>query len=143
MEHFRDYDVGGMSFNKTGRICEFCGSDLIDTLLDWEDALPEWDWERAQDQCRKADLVIALGTSLRIEPAGSLPAMGKQFVIVNLQETPYDNKAKLIVRAPVDDALEKVMEGLGYMKDWSASVEEAKIERHWQQPPAEDSDDEE
>ena len=84
-EYFRDYDLGGVSFQKTGRQCTKagCSGDLRDTILDWDDALPEEDWDRSQDECEAADLVLTLGTSLRIEPAGSLPLRAKKFVIVN------------------------------------------------------------
>lgn len=129
-EHFRDFDVGGMSFQPTGRHCEACGGTLRDVLLDWEDELPEEDFERAKDQCLKADLVICLGTSLRIEPAGSLPTYAKKFVIVNLQETPYDDEAELIVRAPVDDVMNEVLVQLGH-PDWDDGNEQAQIQRLW------------
>jgi len=114
-EHFRDYDVGGVSFQKTGRKCEApdCSGDLRDTVLDWEDELPEEEFVLATEQCRASDLVICLGTSLRIEPAGSLPLQGGKFVIVTMQETPKDDKAALIIRAKVDDVMKALMEGLG------------------------------
>ncbi len=155
MEYFRDFDIGGVSFQKTGRTCtatrtkkiqstlkaegkktktdvdvikidcdsnnshgennihdEVCGGDLRDTILDWEDELPEADWETAQIQCENSDLVLALGTSLRIEPAGSLPTLGEKFVIVNKQVTPYDSRAEMIIRAPVDEVFRRVMEEL-------------------------------
>jgi len=69
-EYFRKFDVGGVSFQKTGRKCDKdgCNGDLRDTILDWEDELPEIDWSMSQEQCAKSDLVLALGTSLRIEP---------------------------------------------------------------------------
>jgi mono-ADP-ribosyltransferase sirtuin 6 len=118
-EYFRDFDIGGVSFKETGRKCDEkdCTGLLRDTILDWEDALPEDDWERAQDECEKSDLVLALGTSLRIEPAGSLPTLGKKFVIINKQDTPYDSSAELVIRANVEDVMQKVMNGLGF-EDW-------------------------
>lgn len=110
-EYFRDFDIGGVSFQITGRKCD-CGGDLRDTVLDWEDDLPEEDWEMAQDQCERSDLVLVLGSSLRIEPVGSLPTLAKQFVIVNKQVTPYDDRASLIIRANVDKVFEVLMENL-------------------------------
>ena len=132
-EHFRDYDVGGMSCQRTGRNCEECGGALRDILLDWEDELPEEDFERATKQCEQADLAICLGTSLRIEPAGSLPTFAKQFVIVNLQETPYDDEATLIVRAPVDEVMNQVLTQLGH-ENWDNEGREAEIQRKWKPP---------
>jgi len=113
-EYFRDYDVGGLSFKKTGRQCTDvdCGGDLRDTILDWEDELPEKDWLISQEEFARSDLCICLGTSLRIEPAGSLPTRARNFVIVNKQSTPYDNKAEFCIRASVDDVLQKICIGL-------------------------------
>jgi NAD-dependent SIR2 family protein deacetylase len=129
-EYFRDFDLGGVSFQKTGRKCtggtdtdadaddngtagkQGCGGDLRDTILDWDDALPEDDWDRAQEECEAADLVLALGTSLRIEPAGSLPLRAKKFVIVNLQVTPLDDEATLIIKERVDRVMEHLLREL-------------------------------
>lgn len=110
-EYFRDFDIGGVSFKKTGRLCE-CGGDLRDTILDWEDSLPEDDWEHAQNQCASSDLVLVLGSSLRIEPVASLPILAKKFVIVNKQETPYDDRAALLIRANVDQVSQQLLENL-------------------------------
>ncbi len=127
-EHFRDSDVGGMSFQKTGRQCDNCEGDLRDTLLDWEDPLPGDDFARATEECETADLAICLGTSLRIEPAGSLPTYAKKFVIINMQETPYDSQAELVIRGRVDDAMQEVMELLG-LGNWEETDVPPPIER--------------
>lgn len=76
-EYFRNFDVGGVSMQKTGRKCERedCNGDLHDTILDWNDELPEIDWALSQEHCQHSDLVLTIGTSLRIEP-------GKCFFIV-------------------------------------------------------------
>jgi mono-ADP-ribosyltransferase sirtuin 6 len=137
MEHFRDFDCGGMSFQKTGRKCEKCQGDLCDTLLDWEDALPEDDFERATDECEKADLALCLGTSLRIEPAGSLPTLAKKYVIVNLQETPKDQEAAMVIRSRVDEVMNNLLEQLGH-PDWDDG-DPAPIERLWKMPTALDT----
>ncbi|KAK7254071.1 NAD-dependent histone deacetylase (H3-K18 specific) [Aureococcus anophagefferens] len=73
---------------------------LLDTVLDWDDGLPDSEWLPATRHFEDADLAITLGTSLRIVPAGELPLTSKNFVIVNhLQPTPYDDKAGLVIRA--------------------------------------------
>lgn len=118
-----------MSFQPTGRNCDFCGGVLRDTLLDWEDPLPEDDLERSEQHCKKADLALCLGTSLRIQPAASLPLMAKRMVIVNLQVTPYDQDAALVIRGRVDEVMEGVMQHLGY-RNWRLQAP-ATIERTW------------
>ena len=59
-----------------------------------ESALPEEDYQRALQAAKGCDLMLVLGSSLRIIPACDLPAetlaAGGKLVIVNLQETHYD-----------------------------------------------------
>ena len=110
----RDTPVETISFKPTGSSCPKCAGVLRDTLLDWEDPLPEDELALSEAHCEQSDLVLALGTSLRIEPAGSLPCLAKSFVLVNLQQTPKDGEASLIVRAPVDMVMRAVMrDGFG------------------------------
>lgn len=110
-EYFRDHDLGGISFRPTGRFCD-CGGALRDTVLDWDDGLPDSEWLPAMKHFEEADLVITLGTSLRIVPAGELPLSAKQFVVVNLQATPYDAKAALVIRAKVDAVMAHLLQAL-------------------------------
>jgi len=173
-EYIRNYEISTIGLQPTGRYCTLggtppgsCQGELIDTLLDWEDALPDIDWEQSQLECAKAELILCLGTSLRIEPAGGLCKLGTSlgyveagaadwdldigdndgndcdatknkkdgsrkkkkkkrqpqpkklgYVIVNLQETPYDDNATLVIRARVDDVMERLMIKLGYGNDW-------------------------
>ena len=116
----REFDVGTISFKPTGRNCSHCGGCLRDTLLDWHDALPDEEWNKAKFACENADLVVCIGTSLRVNPANSLPTLGInnvnnekcKLVIINLQKTPKDEKAHLLIRAKCDDVMRQVVKML-------------------------------
>jgi len=138
-EYFGDNELDGLSFQPTGNRCVECGDEgiLHDILLDWED--PVLDMERVNAECAKADLVLCLGTSLRIEPVGSLPLLAKKFVIVNLQTTAKDKMASLIIRAKVDDVMQSLMSNLGYRNDWKDEPL-PHIERKWK-PDADQNED--
>mmetsp|Transcript_26920 Transcript_26920/g.63230 ORF Transcript_26920/g.63230 Transcript_26920/m.63230 type:complete len:324 (+) Transcript_26920:109-1080(+) len=129
-EYFGDEELGGLSFKPTGNHCDDCGNNglLHDTLLDWED--PVLDIERVSAECEKADLVLCLGTSLRIEPVGSLPLRAKKIIIVNLQVTPKDEMASFVIRAKVDDVMETLMRNLGYNNEWEGEPLPS-LERKW------------
>lgn len=83
-----------------------CRGVLLDTILDWDDALPQEDMSKSELNCKQADLCICLGTSLQIMPVGNYPLLTKKnngkIVIVNLQPTRIDNKADLVINAKID-----------------------------------------
>jgi len=70
----------------------------------------------AEKQCKMADVVLCLGTSLQITPACNLPLKairgGGKVVIVNLQKTPKDKKASLVIHGLVDKVIARVMQFL-------------------------------
>ncbi|XWS09660.1 hypothetical protein CRYUN_Cryun39dG0008400 [Craigia yunnanensis] len=115
-EYLRDFEVETIGLKETSRRCsdEKCGAKLRDTVLDWEDALPPKEMKLAEKHCRMGDVVLCLGTSLQITPACNLPLKslrgGGKIVIVNLQKTPKDKKASLVIHGFVDKVIEKVME---------------------------------
>ncbi|KAK4278292.1 hypothetical protein QN277_016157 [Acacia crassicarpa] len=115
-EYFRDFEVETIGLKETSRRCSNteCGARLKDTVLDWEDALPPKEMDAAEKHCRMADIVLCLGTSLQITPACNLPLKalrgGGKVVIVNLQKTPKDKKACLVIHELVDKVVAGVME---------------------------------
>ncbi|KAJ0261603.1 NAD-dependent protein deacetylase SRT1 [Hirschfeldia incana] len=117
-EYLRDFEVETIGLKETSRKCSNakCGAKLKDTVLDWEDALPPKELDPAEKHCKKADLVLCLGTSLQITPACNLPLKclrgGGKIVIVNLQKTPKDKKADVVIHGFVDKVVAGVMESL-------------------------------
>ncbi|XP_010252773.1 PREDICTED: NAD-dependent protein deacetylase SRT1 isoform X1 [Nelumbo nucifera] len=114
-EYLRDFEVETIGMKETSRRCSDvnCGAKLRDTVLDWEDALPPKEMNLAEKHCRMADVVLCLGTSLQITPACNLPLRsirgGGKVVIVNLQQTPKDKKANLVIHGFVDKVIAGVM----------------------------------
>ncbi|XP_069784607.1 NAD-dependent protein deacylase sirtuin-6 isoform X4 [Narcine bancroftii] len=124
-QYVRDSVVGTMGLKATGRLCDVkkarglraCRGKLQDTILDWEDALPERDLSLADEACRKSDVAITLGSSLQIKPSGNLPfstkKKGGKLVIVNLQATKLDRYSDLRIFGYVDEVVTKLMKHLG------------------------------
>nr|XP_038934598.1 NAD-dependent protein deacylase sirtuin-6 isoform X5 [Rattus norvegicus] len=124
-QYVRDTVVGTMGLKATGRLCTVakarglraCRGELRDTILDWEDALPDRDLTLADEASRTADLSVTLGTSLQIRPSGNLPLAtkrrGGRLVIVNLQPTKHDRQADLCIHGYVDEVMCKLMKHLG------------------------------
>lgn len=117
-EYVRDFEIETIGMKETSRRCSDlkCGAKLKDTVLDWEDALPPKEMDPAENHCKIADVVLCLGTSLQITPACNLPLKsirgGGKVVIVNLQQTPKDGKASLVIHGQVDKVIAGVMQFL-------------------------------
>lgn len=98
---------------RNGRLCR---GRLHDSILDWEDELPEDAIDAADAHCRVADLILCLGSTLQIVPCGTLPLLAKKsagkIVVCNLQPTKLDKSANLILRSYVDDVMTKLMASL-------------------------------
>uniref|UniRef100_A0A6J0SJH4 protein acetyllysine N-acetyltransferase n=2 Tax=Pogona vitticeps TaxID=103695 RepID=A0A6J0SJH4_9SAUR len=140
-QYVRDTVVGTMGLKPTGRLCDAskrrglrsCRGKLMDTILDWEDSLPDRDLSLASEASRKADLSVTLGTSLQIKPSGDLPLLtkkkGGKLVIVNLQPTKHDKHADLRIHGYVDDIMAKLMKHLGVeIPEWAKPVVVEKAE---------------
>eukprot|EP00055_Hartaetosiga_balthica_P006809 m.22248 g.22248 ORF g.22248 m.22248 type:complete len:378 (+) comp5440_c0_seq1:147-1280(+) len=113
--------------HETGRTCEQEGCDgvLKDNIVHFSESLPWGALSKCNAKFVGADLTIVLGSSLRVEPAASMPfkskkrsrAMKPKAVIVNLQATPRDEDADLIIHAKCDQVLETVVRTL-YGDNW-------------------------
>ena len=87
-EFLRDFEVGCTTDHLTGRNCTVpgCGGDLYDSIINFGENLPKRDIKAGFDNCLKADVCLAMGSSLRVTPAADMPAQtaekGAKLVIV-------------------------------------------------------------
>ncbi|GLI63761.1 hypothetical protein VaNZ11_006835, partial [Volvox africanus] len=135
-EYTRDFQMETVDFKPSGRLCSQPGCDgpLVDNILDWDTPLPEDELEEAVRQAEEADLALVLGTSLQIQPANEIPTLtrdeGGKMVIVNLQKTPKDRKANLIIRSRVDLVMALLMQELGLQVPPYIRTEGLVVEHH-------------
>lgn len=78
-----------------------CGGILKPDAVFFGEALPENTWNKAKNLIFQSDLLIVIGTSLQVYPASSLPLValesGSSLVVVNLEKTPFDEYADLVI----------------------------------------------
>lgn len=76
-----------------------CGGNLISSVVDFGQPLPEKDLMLSYKHSRQSDLFIVLGSSLVVTPAADMPRQalkaGAKLVIINQGDTPYDKYAHL------------------------------------------------
>ncbi|WP_084958260.1 SIR2 family NAD-dependent protein deacylase [Thermoactinospora rubra] len=92
--------------------CLACGGILKTTTVMFGEHLDHDVISAAVSATRRADLFLAVGTSLQVHPAAALAGMARRLVIVNDQPTPYDAGAERVVREPIGVALPALVKEL-------------------------------
>ena len=59
--------------HSTSRTCPACGGGLLDSIINFGEALPKQEIDNAFKHADMADLCIVLGSSLRVQPACLVP----------------------------------------------------------------------
>jgi NAD-dependent deacetylase len=89
--------------------CLRCGGILKSATISFGQRLDETVFRAAAWAASDCDVLLAVGSSLTVEPAAGLVAMaanaGARVVILNAQPTPYDGLAAVVLRAPIGDTL--------------------------------------
>ena len=92
--------------------CERCGGILKSATISFGQSLEPDVIARAMRAAERADLLIAIGTSLQVYPvAGAVPlakSSGARAVIVNAEPTPFDEIADAVLREPIGEILPQI-----------------------------------
>lgn len=97
--------------------CDKCQGLLKSATISFGQELPVRVLSEAIELSLSADLILALGSSLVVEPAASIPLQAKQngarLVIINMAETPLDDLADVVLREPIGEVLSQVLQHMG------------------------------
>jgi NAD-dependent deacetylase len=93
--------------------CRTCGGILKSATISFGQNLVPDDLERAERAAAACDLLLAVGSSLTVYPAAGLVplahATGARVVIVNAEDTPFDDIADAVLRGSISDVLTALM----------------------------------
>ena len=94
--------------------CPTCGGIVKPTTVLFGEAMPALEMQEAERRSRAADLFVVLGSSLVVYPAAYMPAHAKHegatLAIVNLEPTPLDAQADLVLRDKAGEVMAQVVE---------------------------------
>jgi NAD-dependent deacetylase len=94
--------------------CPQCGGLLKHATISFGQGLPEDVLGMAAEWCRRAELLLALGSSLVVTPAADLPRIAKdsgaKLVIVNRDATPLDSIADVVIHDSIGKVLTRIDE---------------------------------
>lgn len=89
--------------------CRSCGGLLKPATVSFGQAMPQDVLMQSQQAAQGCDLFLAVGSSLVVQPAASLPLVAKQsgakLIIINRTETPLDDMADLVLRDEIGTVL--------------------------------------
>lgn len=104
--------VERFEIERTPPACPRCAGRLKHATISFGQQLDPSVLQRAFAWARACDLFLALGSSLVVEPAASLPRhaaeRGARLVIINRDPTPLDDLAAWTLRVPLGVALERI-----------------------------------
>ena len=93
--------------------CKRCGGILKSATISFGQSLDPDVIARAMRAAERADLLLAIGTSLQVYPvAGVVPlarSAGARVVIVNAEPTPFDDIADAVLREPIGEVLPAIL----------------------------------
>ncbi len=87
--------------------CPDCGGVVKPSVVLYGEAADHYAMTGACREIARCDVLIVAGTSLSVEPAASCISYfrGKELAVINREETPADEKATLVLRTDVAEAL--------------------------------------
>jgi NAD-dependent protein deacetylase/lipoamidase len=107
------YEIAALRaiFERDGAVppCEKCLGHVKTATVSFGQAMPVLAMQRAEEETRKTDLCIVLGSSLVVYPAASFPEFAKRngaaLAIINREPTPLDRIADLVLHRPIGDTM--------------------------------------
>ena len=94
--------------------CPECGGRLISSVVNFGDPMPQREMKLADQHARRCDLMLVLGSSLRVAPAAALVGLalgsGARAVLVNRGETPYDKVVTLRLWTGIGEVIPPAVE---------------------------------
>ncbi len=93
-------------------VCEVCGGLIRPDVVLYGEGLNGETWAKAKKAIGEADVLIVGGTSLTVYPAASLVAdyHGEHLIILNRTRTPYDRFAELVIREPIGEVFDAIID---------------------------------
>ncbi len=104
------YDADFIFNNSTGIPKCKCGGIIKPDVVLYEEGLDDNIMRASIKAICEADLMIVAGTSLTVQPASGLINYfrGRNLVLINRDETMYDNKANLVINESLGNVFSKI-----------------------------------
>jgi len=88
-------------------LCPDCRGWLRPDVVLFEDPMPAI-FTTAVEEVQRCDMLLVVGSSLRVAPVAYLPQLSRRLAMINLSVTPYDQLAEVVVTGRAGQELEKL-----------------------------------
>ena len=96
--------------------CTFCGGVVKVATISFGQPMNEMDMMHASKIVEESDLMIVMGSSLKVLPAGKLPNLamqsGSKLIILNREKTRYDQSADIVINDELQNICSKLIDEL-------------------------------
>jgi NAD-dependent deacetylase len=96
--------------------CDRCGSPLKPDVILFGEELPKKAFDQALKKARSADLMLAVGTSLEVYPAASLPEIAKKngakIISIDSERTSWEDLCDYSVNGPAGEILPRIVQAI-------------------------------
>lgn len=102
-------------------ICPDCGGQIISSVVNFGDPIPEKEIRLSFEHSKKADVFLVVGSSLSVTPAAYCPQYALEnrayLIIVNNQTTPFDMAASVVFREKAGETLTRILQEIVQLRD--------------------------
>lgn len=104
------YDVNYIMKSTGVPTCKKCGGRVKPDVVLYEEGLDNNIMSKSLKYISEADVLIIGGTSLAVYPAAGLIDYyrGKKLVLINLQKTPMDGRANLVINGKIGEVMSQI-----------------------------------
>ncbi len=104
------YTLDNLLTNNKMTICPKCGGLIKPDVVLYEEGLDMNVLQESLVKVVNADVLIIIASSMLVNPAAQLPYYyrGNKLVIINLEPTPFDNDAYLVIHDKCEDVLSQI-----------------------------------
>jgi len=92
--------------------CSKCSEMIRPDIVLFGDSMPDDYYQAVAEIQEKCDTLLVVGSSLQVQPVSTLPGMVNSLIIINLQPTPYDYRAEVVIREKAGKALMDILNHL-------------------------------
>jgi len=94
--------------------CDSCGGITKPATISFGQPMPEKETRGAERRAAACDLFLVVGSSLVVYPAAQMPLIAKgngaKLVIINLEPTPHDRYADIVINEKIGETLPQIVE---------------------------------